>query len=129
MALLVGRFKAKAWIDVFGTRVAKAFGSVVTNLAKDNPDALVKIGSVPSWMISMILLLISIYMGRAFERLSATREVVGLREEEAAAAANRRGPDPMRSVQDVDYYDDPLRLQPSRAPTSSSTADERVWSV
>ena len=62
-------FKAKAWIDVFGVRTAKAVGSVVTNMAKDNPDALVKIGSVPSWIVSVVLLLISVHMGRTFERL------------------------------------------------------------
>jgi hypothetical protein len=62
-------FKAKAWIDVFGVRTAKAVGSVVTNVAKDNPDALVKIGSVPSWIVSVVLLLTSVYMGRTFEKL------------------------------------------------------------
>jgi AAA family ATP:ADP antiporter len=85
------RFKAKAWIDVFGTRVCKAFGSVVTNMAKDNPDALVKIGSVPSWMVSVILLLISIYMGRAFEKLQATHEVVGMKEAAAAGGGQVGG--------------------------------------
>lgn len=62
-------FKAKAWIDVFGVRTAKAVGSVVTSVAKDNPDALVKIGSVPSWIVSVVLLLISVHMGHTFERL------------------------------------------------------------
>ena len=66
-------FKAKAWIDVFGVRTAKAVGSVVTNMAKDNPDALVKIGSVPSWIVSVVLLLISVHMGRTFERLQVGR--------------------------------------------------------
>lgn len=50
-------------------RTAKAVGSVVTSVAKDNPDALVKIGSVPSWIVSVVLLLISVHMGHTFERL------------------------------------------------------------
>lgn len=63
---------------MFGVRTAKAVGSVVTNMAKDNPDALVKIGSVPSWIVSVVLLLISVHMGRTFERLQV-RGVVGWR--------------------------------------------------
>ncbi len=71
-------FKAKAWIDVFGVRTAKAIGSVVTNMAKDNPDALVKIGSVPSWVVSVVLLGISVHMGKTFERLQVGRSGCGV---------------------------------------------------
>ena len=36
---------------------------------QDNPDALVKIGSIPSWIVSASLFFISLYMGKAFEAL------------------------------------------------------------
>lgn len=74
------RFKAKSWIDVFGNRTAKAFGSLITGFARDDPDALVKIGSAPSWIVSMILVFISMYMGREFEDLIKSGEVIGENE-------------------------------------------------
>jgi len=73
-------FKAKSWIDVFGNRSAKAFGSVVTGFAKDNPDALVKIGTIPSWFVSILLFVTSLYMGREFEKLIASGELIGENE-------------------------------------------------
>merc|ERR1712146_878549 len=74
------KFKAKAWIDVFGARSAKALGSTITNTAKNNPDLLVHYGSVPSLLISLALMGISILVGKQFEDLLASGEYVGVEE-------------------------------------------------
>jgi hypothetical protein len=38
------QFKAKAWIDVFGSRCAKGVGSIITGSSNGNPDVLVTYG-------------------------------------------------------------------------------------
>jgi len=74
------KFKAKAWIDVFGARLAKALGSTITNSAKDQPQLLVDYGSMPSLLISLSLLGISIIVGKQFDELIRTGAVVGTTE-------------------------------------------------
>jgi len=71
------KFKAKAWIDVFGTRAMKAVGSAITMSGRSDPKLLVRYGSVPTFLISLALLGISIMVGRQFEDLLANGVVVG----------------------------------------------------
>jgi hypothetical protein len=71
------KFKAKAWIDVVGARTMKALGSAITHSAGSNPALLVRYGSVPTLLVSLALLGISILAGRRFEDLRATGEIVG----------------------------------------------------
>lgn len=39
------KFKAKAWIDVFGARCAKALGSYITNLGNILADSLIPLST------------------------------------------------------------------------------------
>lgn len=71
------KFKAKAWIDVFGARTAKALGSTITNTAGNQPELLVRYGSMPSLLISLALFGISVLVGKHFEDLIASGEIVG----------------------------------------------------
>ena len=71
------KFKAKAWIDVFGTRLMKAVGSAITHTGGSNPELLVRYGSVPTVLISMALLGISILVGKQFDDLISLGQVVG----------------------------------------------------
>ena len=71
------KFKAKAWIDVFGTRAMKAVGSAITHASKNDPVLLVKYGSVPTFLISLALLGISVLVGTQFQALLETGTVVG----------------------------------------------------
>ena len=67
------KFKAKAWIDVFGARSAKALGSTITNTAKNEPQLLVAYGSMPSLLISLALFGISILVRFPHRPLSRHR--------------------------------------------------------
>lgn len=72
------KFKAKSWIDVFGGRASKAIGSVVTNTFKKPVTNLMFYGSLVSIGIAFSLILITSVLGRAFERFSASGELVGM---------------------------------------------------
>ena len=71
------KFKAKAWIDVFGARGMKACGSLITNAARDKPELLASYGSVPTLLISFALLGIAILVGKQFEDLIRLKITVG----------------------------------------------------
>eukprot|EP00752_Nemacystus_decipiens_P012038 g10673.t1 len=71
------KFKAKGWIDVFGSRVAKGVGSFVTLSSRGDRRRLATYGGVASFLISLILLGISFVMGRHFEALIKSGEIVG----------------------------------------------------
>ena len=71
------KFKAKAWIDVFGARSMKALGSFITHSARDNPKLLVRYGTAPTMFISLVLFAISMAVGRRFDELIVSGEVVG----------------------------------------------------
>ena len=71
------KFKAKSWIDVFGGRASKALGSVITNLFKKPISALMFYGSLVSLGIALLLIAVSSALGHAFERYSASGELVG----------------------------------------------------
>lgn len=81
------KFKAKAWIDVFGARLAKAVGSVITHLANGNVSRLRAIAEMPMIVISLLLIAAAVVVGRDFEQLVAQDVVVG---EEPAEAEERR---------------------------------------
>mmetsp|Transcript_3817 Transcript_3817/g.12310 ORF Transcript_3817/g.12310 Transcript_3817/m.12310 type:complete len:146 (-) Transcript_3817:67-504(-) len=76
------KFKAKSWIDVFGGRASKALGSVVTNTFKKPVTNLMFYGSLVSLAIALGLLAITSTLGRAFERLTASGELIGMDNEQ-----------------------------------------------
>jgi AAA family ATP:ADP antiporter len=71
------KFKAKTWIDVLGMRAMKAMGSAITHTGRNDPALLVRYGSVPTILISLALLGISVLIGKQFEDLMSSGEVVG----------------------------------------------------
>jgi AAA family ATP:ADP antiporter len=81
------KFKAKAWIDVFGARLAKAVGSIITHLANGNVARLRAIAEMPMIIISLLLIGAAVVVGRDFEHLVRHDIIVG---EDPAEAAVRR---------------------------------------
>ena len=80
------KFKAKSWIDIFGQRGSKALGSIVTNQFSDSAPDLLNYGSGIAIGLTVWLLYISRYMGKAFEEYTTTNFVVGADKEEREAA-------------------------------------------
>jgi len=74
------KFRAKFWIDVVGQRIAKAVGSAINNYA-GNVENIVKYGSLPSVVASLVLWVACYQVGVMFDRLIKTGGVVGLEEE------------------------------------------------
>lgn len=71
------KFKCKSWIDTFGQRSAKAGGSLITNAFASSIADLTLYGSLFGVAISVLMIWISDWMGKAFEELSAKGEKVG----------------------------------------------------
>lgn len=71
------KFKAKAWIDVFGSRVAKAIGSSICNLSKANIQSLHNIAEIPCILIAIFIIYITYQVGIEFEMLIISNQVVG----------------------------------------------------
>ena len=63
------KFKAKAWIDVFGSRLAKAVGSAVSYLSYGDAKTLRAIAEVPCLLISLGVLSLAYLVGTEFEKL------------------------------------------------------------
>ncbi|KAJ1623730.1 hypothetical protein T492DRAFT_1053051 [Pavlovales sp. CCMP2436] len=70
-------FEMKSWSDVFGSRGAKAFGPVITDRLRHSMSALLFYGNLASIVVNAALLLIAVAMGRKFNELHATGEIVG----------------------------------------------------
>ena len=77
------KFKAKFWIDVVGQRIAKAIGSVINNYA-GSVDGILKYGSLPSILTSLILWLACYQVGMLFDGLIKCGDIVGGEEEDVA---------------------------------------------
>lgn len=71
------KYKAKSWIDIFGDRVAKALGSVITNAFSDSTASLVGNGSLIGMAVASFLIWNATYMGRKFEEYTESGYVVG----------------------------------------------------
>jgi len=83
------KFKAKAWIDVFGARFAKAIGSLFTSAAHGSVQSLRDKTEVFVFVCSLGLLFAAYYVGQEFDRLTYRHEVVGdYNQEEKAKKEN-----------------------------------------
>merc|ERR1711916_107069 len=71
------KYKAKAWIDVFGARCAKALGSLITNLSGGDLNLLRKISEIPVIVLSILYLIIVYAIAKDFEWLQSNERVVG----------------------------------------------------
>ena len=63
------KFKAKAWIDVFGARSSKALGSFICYTASGKPAALRTVGEVPCMIASVAVIFVAYLAGSEFQRL------------------------------------------------------------
>lgn len=83
------KFKAKAWIDVFGSRLAKAVGSLITNMAMGNLIRLRGLSELPALLLTIIVIAITYSIGQDFHGLVRTQKIVG-EEDEGVSMANRK---------------------------------------
>lgn len=77
------KFKAKAWIEVFGSRLAKGAGSLLCSLAKGDAAKLRSIAEMPCLVISFAVLVLSWVIGTDFLSLVKSNTVVGEDRREA----------------------------------------------
>lgn len=102
------KFKAKAWIDVFGSRLAKAGGSFITNIARGKAERLRNVAEIPCLVLSLCILFIAWTIGAEFQRLVDQRIVIGA--EMAVPAANGRESRPAETwgsrSGSYDYHED-----------------------
>jgi AAA family ATP:ADP antiporter len=80
------KFKCKSWIDTFGQRSAKAGGSLITNAFASSIVDLTLYGSLFGVAISVLMIWVSDFMGKAFEELSAKGEKIGEQTQEQMMA-------------------------------------------
>lgn len=71
------RYKAKSWIDIFGSRGSKALGSLVTNAFSDSARHLVANGSLVGMAVASFLIWNAYVMGATVEEYMATGYIVG----------------------------------------------------
>jgi len=71
------KFKVKAWIDVFGSRLAKAIGSTVCTLAGANVSTLRRTSEIPCLVLAAVILGITYNIGHEFEALIASKTFIG----------------------------------------------------
>ena len=73
------RYKARIWMDIFGPRILKAFGSLVIEQIRKNKKAdLVTITCLTGLVVAVVLIFNAAVVGSMFEQYVATRHVVGL---------------------------------------------------
>ena len=71
------KFKAKAWIDVFGARLAKAAGSLITRLGHGDSARLRTVAEVPTIVISLALIVVAVVAGNKFDSLIREGKIIG----------------------------------------------------
>lgn len=71
------KFKTKGWIDMFGSRGAKATGSAITNALKSSPEILLFVGTILSLGLIGIWIFAAILVGQKFHKLTTEGKIVG----------------------------------------------------
>ena len=71
------KYKAKAWIDVFGSRLAKAGGSFITHLSHGSVARLQLLSELPSFLIATALIVVAWQAGTQFQHLVKNDLIVG----------------------------------------------------
>lgn len=84
------KFKAKAWIDVFGSRLAKACGSFITSYAQGNAARLRAVAEIPCLTLAIAILALAWGIGTEFQRLVDQRIVIGADDEDALSGGMSR---------------------------------------
>lgn len=70
------RFKAKGWIDQFGSRSAKASGATINNMFAHSMPDLFAYGTVICLGLVGVWFMVAMYVGNTFTRLTKNGEVV-----------------------------------------------------
>ncbi len=70
------KFKTKGWIDMFGSRGAKAAGSTFTNYLKHSPTMLLYFGTLLSMGLIGIWIFIAIFVGQKFHKLTKENTII-----------------------------------------------------
>jgi hypothetical protein len=106
------KFKAKAWIDVLGARIAKGLGSLISYSAAGDAKKLRHIAEIPSIILALCFLVIVYMTGRKFDRLVRDGTIVG-NEDDDNFGMELNSLQPSRSKADSQkaYYDN---LQPRK---------------
>jgi AAA family ATP:ADP antiporter len=71
------KFKAKAWIDVFGSRFSKAVGSFLCFIAYGNAHRLRNLSEIPCIILSIVIILFTFLIGLDFKKLIEENAIVG----------------------------------------------------
>lgn len=71
------KYKAAAWIDVFGCRFAKSLGSLLGIFAHGNIIELRRITEIPCIVASILFILVAYICGVEFDHLSVNKIVIG----------------------------------------------------
>ncbi|CBJ29086.1 conserved unknown protein [Ectocarpus siliculosus] len=71
------KFKSKSWIDIFGARMSKAGGSLVTDAFSSSIPGLIHVGGSVAAGGAAFLIWVAWVMGRKFDHLMETGEVIG----------------------------------------------------
>ncbi len=71
------KFKTKGWIDMFGSRGAKATGSAITDVLKGTPDILLSVGTILSLGFIGIWIFVAILVGKEFHKLTSEGKIIG----------------------------------------------------
>ncbi len=70
------KFKAKGWIDAFGARLLKTFGSILTENLRYSAQTLLTIGTFSSLGLIGVWLFAATYVGTAFDGLQKENKIV-----------------------------------------------------
>ena len=68
---------AQSWIDIFGARMSKAGGSLVTNAFSSSIPDLINVGGSVAAAGAASLIWVAWLMGKKFDELMETGEVIG----------------------------------------------------
>jgi AAA family ATP:ADP antiporter len=71
------KYKAKAWIDVFGSRLAKAVASMITFLSFGRIDLLRKYSDIPLLLLTGLVIYLTWSIGNDFHELIDSKKIVG----------------------------------------------------
>eukprot|EP00597_Dinobryon_sp_UTEXLB2267_P000499 CAMPEP_0170059058 /NCGR_PEP_ID=MMETSP0019_2-20121128/1465_1 /TAXON_ID=98059 /ORGANISM="Dinobryon sp., Strain UTEXLB2267" /LENGTH=265 /DNA_ID=CAMNT_0010264187 /DNA_START=837 /DNA_END=1634 /DNA_ORIENTATION=+ len=86
------KYKAKAWIDVFGSRLAKAAGSYMSSWTGGDVHKLRVVSEIPCLVIAFFILVLSWVIGTDFQALVKSNTVIGETAVAVTYAVDRDGP-------------------------------------
>jgi len=69
------KFKVKSWIDMFGSRSAKALGAVVVNPLKGSLDTLLHTGTLISFVWVFVWLFTAVFVGKEWNILTLENDI------------------------------------------------------